>query len=96
VDRDAYVLALTRYVVLNPVRAGMVGAPEQWPWSSHRAMIEEVPLPTWLAVDALLSQFGPSRAAARRRGAGASSMKASERPFGKGCASGSTWETKCS
>jgi hypothetical protein len=39
VDRDAYLLALFRYVVLNPVRAGMVDEPEQWPWSSYRAMI---------------------------------------------------------
>ncbi|MGA7981298.1 MAG: addiction module toxin RelE, partial [Chromatiaceae bacterium] len=54
------------YVVLNPVRAGMVDAPEQWPWSSHRAMIGEAPPPTWPAVDGLLGQFGPSRAEARR------------------------------
>jgi putative transposase len=58
---------LTRYVVLNPVRAGIVAAPEQWPWSTDRAMIGEAPPPTWLAVDRLLSQFGPSREAARRR-----------------------------
>jgi putative transposase len=58
---------LTRYVVLNPVRAGIVDAPEQWPWSSHRAMIGEAPPPSWLAVDGLLSQFGPSREEARRR-----------------------------
>ena len=67
VDRDAYLLELIRYVVLNPVRAGMVAAPEQWPWSSHRAMIGEAPPPSWLAVDGLLSQFAPSREEARRR-----------------------------
>jgi hypothetical protein len=26
-----------RYVVLNPVRAGMCALPHQWPWSSYRA-----------------------------------------------------------
>lgn len=67
VDRDAYLLELTRYVVLNPVRAGMVDTPEQWPWSSYRAMIGAVPTPNWLEVHGLLSQFGASREEARHR-----------------------------
>ena len=33
------VLELARYLVLNPVRAGMCAVPEQWPWSSYRAMV---------------------------------------------------------
>ena len=45
VDKDAYLLELSRYVVLNPVRAGMVERPEQWPWSSHRAMMGDVGSP---------------------------------------------------
>ena len=32
VDGDAYLLELSRYVVLNPVRAGIVEAPEEWHW----------------------------------------------------------------
>jgi len=67
VDKGAYLLELSRYVVLNPVRAGMVDSPEQWPWSSHRAMLGEAPIPEWLAVDGLLSQFGSKRGKARRR-----------------------------
>jgi len=38
VDRESYLLELARYVVLNPVRAGLVSRPEDWPWSSYRAM----------------------------------------------------------
>jgi putative transposase len=34
---DAYLLACHRYIDLNPVRAGMVGQPEEYAWSSHRA-----------------------------------------------------------
>ena len=30
VEKEAYLLELARYVVLNPVRAGMVAAPEDW------------------------------------------------------------------
>jgi REP element-mobilizing transposase RayT len=36
VQRERYLLALTRYIVLNPVRAGMVASPDQWPWSNHQ------------------------------------------------------------
>ena len=67
VDQDAYLLELSRYVVLNPLRAGMVDLPEQWPWSSYRAMIGVAPVPQWLAVDGLLSQFGIDRAEAQQR-----------------------------
>ena len=37
VDTDGYLLACHRYIELNPVRAGLVPRPEDWPWSSHRA-----------------------------------------------------------
>lgn len=36
VDSEAYVLACYRYIELNPVRAGMVERPAEYPWSSHR------------------------------------------------------------
>ncbi|MEA2080410.1 MAG: addiction module toxin RelE, partial [Pseudomonadota bacterium] len=67
VDKDNYLLELTRYVVLNPVRAGMVEHPVDWPWSSYRAMVGDIPVPGWLATDGLLGQFGRRRAEARRR-----------------------------
>ncbi len=35
VDSDRYLLTLMRYIELNPVRAGMVALPEEYPWSSH-------------------------------------------------------------
>ncbi len=37
VQKDNYLLELCRYVVLNPVRAGVVGKPEDWRWSSYQA-----------------------------------------------------------
>ncbi len=67
VDEDAYLTELSRYVVLNPVRAGMVKAVAEWHWSSYRSMIGEVPVPAWLSVDRLLGQFGDTRKAAQRR-----------------------------
>lgn len=62
VERDSYLLALSRYVVLNPVRAGMVKHTRQWNWSSYHAMIGAEPRPEWLQVEWLLSQFGSQRA----------------------------------
>lgn len=37
VDDERYVLACYRYIELNPVRAGMVAAPDEYRWSSHAA-----------------------------------------------------------
>ena len=34
---EPYLLAAARYVELNPVRAGLVVRPADWPWSSVRA-----------------------------------------------------------
>ncbi len=31
---ESYLLACTRYEELNPVRAGLVKKPQDWPWSS--------------------------------------------------------------
>jgi len=39
IKSDAQLLACFRYVVLNPVRAGVVDRAEQWPWSSYAATI---------------------------------------------------------
>lgn len=61
VERDSYLLELARYVVLNPVRAGMVEDAGQWTWSSYRATAGEVAAPSWLETDWLLSQFGRRR-----------------------------------
>lgn len=36
IDEEPYLLSCYRYIELNPVRAGMVSAPEDYPWSSYR------------------------------------------------------------
>jgi len=66
VDRDEYLLELSRYVVLNPVRARLVKRVEDWPWSSYRSMVGKARNPSWLATDALLAQFGKRKLSARR------------------------------
>jgi len=66
IDANTYLLELTRYVVLNPVRAGMVEHPGAWPWSSYTAMTGEARAPSWLATDWLLAQFATRRTDAVR------------------------------
>jgi putative transposase len=41
VDRDNYLLELSRYIHLNPVRAGMVKKPEEYSYSSYSAYISK-------------------------------------------------------
>ena len=66
VEKDAYLLELLRYVVLNPVRAGMVADAGAWPWSSYGAMIGAIGRPEWLRTDWGLEQFSqvPGKAVA--------------------------------
>ena len=65
VDRDAYLLEVSRYVVLNPVRAGLVADVEAYLWSSYRAMVGKESPADWLAVEATLEFFGKNRMRAR-------------------------------
>ena len=64
VDKDAYLLELCRYIVLNPVRAKMVDTPDEWLWSSWHCMVGKQASPNWLATDALLNYFDKERSVA--------------------------------
>lgn len=55
---EAHVLAFNRYVVLNPVRAGLCRSPEEWPWSSFAATAGLERRPAFLHVETTLSWFG--------------------------------------
>ena len=65
VDSETYLLEVARYIVLNPVRARMVGSPAEWRWSSYRATAGLASPPPWLDLRPILSRFHPrSRSAA--------------------------------
>ena len=65
VDSDAYLQTLSRYIVLNPVRAGLVEDPAEWPWSSYRATAGLQRPPPWLTTGAILGPFGRKKGEAR-------------------------------
>ena len=61
VEKEGHLLELARYVVLNPLRAGMTQNVADWSWSSYGAMVGTTPCPEWLETDWFLGQFSPQR-----------------------------------
>jgi REP element-mobilizing transposase RayT len=59
IKSDPHLFELARYIVLNPVRAGLCEFPEEWLWSSHRAVLGLDPQP-FVDTEWLLAQFGPA------------------------------------
>ncbi|KQZ43477.1 transposase [Duganella sp. Root1480D1] len=58
VDKNSQLLAVARYVSLNPVRARLAQDAADWPWSSHRHYLDPSGAPGWLETHWLLSLFG--------------------------------------
>jgi putative transposase len=58
VEQESYLLELCRYVVLNPVRAGIVKHAGAYRWSSYKSTGGLVKPAPFLRVDWILSQFG--------------------------------------
>jgi hypothetical protein len=57
VECESHLRELCRYIVLNPVRAGIVEHERDYEWSSYRATAAFAPAPEWLEVDWTRSQF---------------------------------------
>ncbi|MGD0273479.1 MAG: transposase [Gaiellaceae bacterium] len=66
IERDAHLVEVARYVVLNPVRAGICKLPEDYRWSSYRATAGLEKPPAFLAADELLRVFASRPDTARR------------------------------
>jgi REP element-mobilizing transposase RayT len=58
VDKAEYLLSLSRYVAMNPVRASLVSRPEDWLWSSYRSTVGACQAPSFLATWRTLTLFG--------------------------------------
>ena len=65
VESDHHMLESCRYVVLNPVRAGIADHPSAWSWSSYRPTAGLDPEPAFLTTERLLTYFGREEAKAR-------------------------------
>lgn len=60
VDRDNYLLELSRYIHLNPVRAAILSKPEDYHYSSMPYYSGQEAAPPWLNVRFILEPFGDS------------------------------------
>jgi REP element-mobilizing transposase RayT len=66
VEKEAHLLELSRYIVLNPVRANLVDCPSKWRWSSYNATAGHGWPRSFLTTEWILSQFSFRKGEARR------------------------------
>ena len=66
IEEDYHYWELSRYIHLNPVRAGMVKRPEEYRWGSCRYYFSSKDAPEWLAWQEILEREGKTLGAARK------------------------------
>jgi hypothetical protein len=86
ITEESHLLEASRYIVLNPERAGLIGHPSDWRWSSYRATAGiELP-PRFLALGEILGLFGSTPATATAAYVGFVSDGLGRRqPLGRSC-----------
>jgi hypothetical protein len=57
IDKEDYFCNASAYIHLNPVRAGLVKAAEDYPWSSYACLIGKQPSPPWLSHELIIGDF---------------------------------------
>lgn len=67
IEADQYAMELSRYIHLNPVRAGNVDRPEAYEWSSHRDYIGQRKASDWLQTSFVLGYFSTDIGTARKK-----------------------------
>jgi len=67
IEEESYLLVCARYIVLNPVRAGICAHPSSYPWCSYRATAGLSKSPAYLSPEPLLSFFSCDLFSARRQ-----------------------------
>lgn len=58
IETETHEMEVARYVVLNPVTAGICRSPELWRWSSYRAQLGLERPPRFLTTSRVLGHFG--------------------------------------
>jgi len=65
ITEDSHLLEASRYVVLNPLRAGLVTTPQEWRWSSYGTAVLGAPSGVSLRDRELMGMFGREEAESR-------------------------------
>lgn len=66
VQTEGYFREVSRYIHLNPVRAGLVARPQDYNWSSYPGYAQSRRAVAWVCYDRVLSEFGCDPGDARR------------------------------
>jgi REP element-mobilizing transposase RayT len=66
IQKESHLLEVCRYIVLNPVRAGIETKPDNWRWSSYRATAGIGKPHPCLTIDWVLGQFHKNRNQAQK------------------------------
>ncbi len=66
-EKDEYAKQLSRYIHLNPVRAGLAEKPEEYEWSSYPEYIGKREKPEWLCTDFIHGYFGKTKTSAEKQ-----------------------------
>lgn len=67
VEADDHWSEVSRYIHLNPVRAGIVSDPLDYPWTSFPGYCRKSRALAWVTCDRVLADHGPGRQSVRRR-----------------------------
>lgn len=67
IQKESHLLEVSRYVVLNPVRAKAVKDPVEWRWSSYRSTAGKEKTHPCLTIEWILEQFGSNRRQAEKK-----------------------------
>ncbi len=67
VEATTYLEALSRYIHLNPVRAGLASPAWDYEWSSCRCFVGIAAAPPWLEIHRILGGFSSTQKTAQRR-----------------------------
>jgi putative transposase len=65
VEKESHLLTTSRYIVLNPVRAGLCAGPDEWRWSSYHALAGTGPREPFVFTGFILGHFAKTRRAAQ-------------------------------
>ncbi len=66
VDKENYLLELSRYIHLNPVRSHMVEKPEEYAWSSYSGYILSRRVKPWIEYSWIMGVFGEGKASRKK------------------------------
>jgi len=66
IEEEGYFLEVSRYIHLNPVRAGVVDRPADWPWGSCPGYVRASRKLPWITYGRVLGEFGRTGSQSRR------------------------------